>query len=131
MKDCRQRKTPLAHFSDVVASSTDTLSVVTDLILLLHMLQTFITHVFLCLQSSREIHGFYPIPRLECPVGHLPLWRRKTGWRRSPLKGNRCLSILQSGFYVWLVFVHARVFMITADSNARRYWLSTNGFVTK
>ena len=33
--------------------------------------------------------------------------------------------------HVWLVFVHALVFTITADSNARRYWLSTNGFVTE
>ena len=24
--------------------------------------------------------------RLECPASHLPPWRRKTGWRHSPLK---------------------------------------------
>ena len=32
---------------------------------------------------------------LECPARRLP---RKTGWRHLPLKGNRQLSILQSGY---------------------------------
>ena len=41
--------------------------------------------------------------------------------QRKPLPLYPPIRIL----HVWLVFVHARVFTITADSNARRYWLST------
>ncbi len=44
---------------------------------------------------------FIDIHRLECPAGHLPPRRRKTGWRHSPLKGKCCLSILQCGFYTF------------------------------
>ena len=47
--------------------------------------------------------------------------------QRKPLPLYPPIRIL----HVWLVFVHARVFTITADSNVRRYWLSTNGFVTE
>ena len=47
--------------------------------------------------------------------------------QRKPLPLYPPIRIL----HVWLVFVHARVFTITADSNARRYWLSTKGFVTE
>ena len=42
--------------------------------------------------------------------------------QRKPLSLYPSITILQ----VRLVFVHARVFTITADGNARRYWPATN-----
>ena len=74
------------------------------------------------------------ICRLECPAGNLPPpptaekdWLETFATQRKPLPLYPPIRML----HVWLVFVHARVFTITADSNASRYWLSTNSFATE
>ena len=86
------------------------------------------TKITLMMKKFMRLHG----SRLECPAGHLPSAAEKDrletfAAQRKPLPLYPTIRIL----HVWLVFVHARVFTITADSNARRYWLSTNGFVTE
>ena len=63
-------------------------------------------------------------PRIKCPAGRLPPMRRKTTWRHSPFTGNPQLYPPITILHIWLVFVHSRASLITADSYARHYWLS-------
>ena len=69
--------------------------------------------------------------RLDNPAGYPPAAEKDRletfPTQRKPLPLYPPIRTL----HVCFVSVHARVFTITADSNAPCYWLSTNGFVTE
>ena len=60
--------------------------------------RTYLQSAIFRITHTNDLGSSLVCIRLECPAGHLLPQRRKTGWKHSSLKGNGCLSILQSGF---------------------------------